>query len=299
MSCFVRPLVLLPALLVLAACGSSTPSTPDLVFVSTRDGDYALFGVAADGGHERRLTKEKGDPATPKGLFFQTQPAWSPNGKRIAFASRRDGPSHIFVTRPNGTGVRRLTSSARDDDHPAWSPDGRRIAFGREGALFVVPAEGGRARRLGRGFGDAADPAWSPNGKLVAYDYRRPGFSIREIWVMGVNGRNSRQVTRLGAVSAHPSWSPDGRRLAFHSNARGGHYEIYSIGVDGTGLRRETRSAIDTIEPAWSPDGKEIAFSRDGAIWEVDRAGNARQITSAQNDSSPACRPSGRIAARP
>ena len=87
--------------------------------------------------------------------------------------------------RPNGTGVRRLTSSARDDDHPAWSPNGRRIAFGREGALFVVPAEGGRARRLGRGFGDAADPAWSPNGKLVAYDYRRPGFSIREIWVMG------------------------------------------------------------------------------------------------------------------
>src|SRR2546430_160522 len=169
MSFFVRPLALLPALLVLAACGSSTPSTPALVFLSSRDGDYALFGGAADGGHQRRLTKGEGDPATPKGLFFQTPPARSPTGQRIAF----------------------------------------------------------------------------------------------------------------------------------HSNARGGHYEIYSIGVDGTGLRRETRSAIDTIEPAWSPDGKEIAFSRDGAIWEVDRAGNARQITSAQNDSSPAWRPRGRIAPRP
>jgi TolB protein len=291
MSTSVRTLALLPVLLVLAACGSSSRSTPDLVFVSTRDADYALFGVAAGGGHERRLTKEKGDPATPRGLFFQTEPAWSPDGKRIAFASRRDGPSHIFIMRPNGTGLRRLTSSARDDEHPTWSPDGTRIAFGREGALFVVPTEGGPARRLGRGFGEAADPAWSPTGKLVAYDYRRPGFSIREIWIMGASGANPRPLTRLGAVSARPSWSPDGRRLAFDSNARGGYYEIYSIGVKGKGLHREARAAFDTVEPAWSPSGKEIAFSRDGAIWEVDRAGDEERITSAENDSSPAWRP--------
>jgi TolB protein len=291
MSALARPLALLPVLLVLAACGSSSRSTPDLVFVSTRDGDYALFGVAADGGHERRLTKEKGDPATPRGLFFQTEPAWSPDGKRIAFASRRDGPSHIFVMRPNGTGLRRLTSSARDDEHPTWSPDGTRIAFGREGALFVVPTEGGPARRLGRGLGEAADPALSPDGKLVAYDYRRPGFSIREIWVMSASGANPRPLTRLGAVSARPSWSSDGRRLAFDSNARGGYYQIYSIGVEGKGLHRETRAAFDTVEPAWSPNGKEIAFSRDGAIWQVDRAGDEKRLTSAENDSSPAWRP--------
>ena len=292
--CVPRLLPLLLVLLVTSACGSSAPPTPDLVFVSTRDGDYALFGVAAGGGDERRLTKEKGNPATPSGLFFEVAPAWSPDGKRLAFASRRDGPSHIFVMRLDGEDVRRVTSSPREDDYPTWSPDGRRIAFGREGALFVAPAAGGPARRLGQGFGSADDPAWSPDGKLVAYDYRRPGFSIHEIWVMGANGRNPRQVTRLGAVSGRPSWSPDGRRLAFHSNARGGHYEIYSIGVDGTGLRRETRSAIDTIEPAWSPDGKKIAFSRDGAIWTVDRAGHATRITSAENDSSPAWRPRAR-----
>jgi len=155
-----------------------------------------------------------------------------------------------------------------------------------------VGSAGGPVRRLTRGLGgEAANPAWSPDGKLIAYDYRRPGFSSREIWVVDVEGSHPRLVTSLPAVSTLPSWSPDGRRIAFNSNIRGGHYEIYSIGRDGRALRRETKSAINTIDPAWSPDGKEIAFSRDGAIWTVDRAGHERKLTSAGNDSTPAWRP--------
>lgn len=283
---------LLPALLVLSGCGTSHTPTPDLAFVSSRDGDYALFGVGADGRDEHRLAKEQGDPSTPAGLFFETDPAWSPGDRLIAFASRRDGHSHIYVMRADGTGVRRVTNTAMDDGHPTWSPDGRRIAFAREGALFVVPATGGPARRLGRGFGEATAPAWSPNGRLVAYDYRRPGFSIREIWLVGADGRHPRQLTRLRQVSTLPSWSPDGHRIAFQSNVRGGHVEIYSVGRDGSGLQRETRSSVDTFQPAWSPNGREIAFSRDGAIWAVDRSGGVRRISSGQNDSSPAWRPS-------
>jgi TolB protein len=139
--------------------------------------------------------------------------------------------------------------------------------------------------------GDAAAPAWSPDGKLIAYDYRRPGFDSREIWVVGVDGSQPRLVTKLPAVSTLPSWSPNGRRIAFQSNLHGRHFEIYSIGSDGRGLRRETKSAIDTIDPAWSPNGKEIAFSRDGAIWTVDRTGHEGKITSGGNDSNPAWRP--------
>jgi TolB protein len=289
-----RLVALLPALLVLGACGSSHSSPPDLVFVSSRDGDYALFGVGGDGRHEHRLAKEQGDPSSPAGLFFETEPAWSPDGRLIAFASRRDGHSHIYAMRADGTGVRRVTNTGMDDGHPTWSPDGRRIAFAREGALFVVPATGGPGRRLGRGFGEAAGPAWSPDGRLVAYDYRRPGFSIREIWLVGADGRHPRQLTRLREVSTLPSWSPDGHRIAFQSDVRGGHVEIYSVGRDGHGLRRETRSSVDTFQPAWSPNGREIAFSRDGAIWAVDRSGSVGRISSGQNDSSPAWRPPSR-----
>jgi len=287
-----RRLLLVLLALLLAGCGGSSPkAAPDIVFVSTRDGDYALFGIGADGKNERRLTKEKGDPSTPAGLFYQVDPAWSPDGRQIAFASRREGRMHIYVMSADGRSTRRLTSSAMEDDHPSWSPNGHRIVFSREGALFVVSVAGGAAHRVGHGVGSAADPAWSPDGKLIAYDYRKPGFSIRELYVMKADGTQPRQVTRLGQVSGFPAWSPDGRRLAFQSNVRAGHYEIYSIGVDGKGLRELTNSALDTIQPSWSPGGKLLAFARDGAIWTTDGAGHAKPLTSGQNDSNPVWRP--------
>ena len=287
-----RGVVLLGLLILAAGCGSSAPRDAALVFVSTRDGDYAIYGVDAGGRHEWRLTKAKGNPATPAGLFFQLQPAWSPDGRSIAFSSRRDGRTHIYVMRSDGSDTRRLTGGTADDSRPTWSPEGRQIAFVRDGELYVVPAAGGRPRPLSHGLGgDAADPAWSPDGKSIAYDYRRAGFSIREIWVAGANGSHAREVTRLSQVCALPTWSPDGKRIAFQSNLRSGHFEIYSIGLDGRGLRRETRSSIETIDPAWAPSGGKIAFSRDGAIWTVDRAGTAVKLTSGGNDSSPAWRP--------
>jgi len=285
-----RFVLLVLVLFAVAGCGSAAPPTPDLLFVSTRDSDYAIYGVA--GAHEHRVTKGRGDPSNPKGLFFATEPAWSPDGRLIAFVSKRDGVSHVYVMNADGTGVRRLTHATAEDGGPTWSPDGRRIAFAREGALFVVASGGGPAGRLGRAFaGRVADPAWSPDGRSIAFDYRPDGASFQEIWVVGADGRDPRRVTKLQSLNGFPSWSPGGRRLAFQSNVQGGHFEIYSIPVGGGALRRETRSSIDTIEPAWSPDGKEIAFSRDGAIWAVDRGGRERKLTSGENDSAPVWRP--------
>jgi Tol biopolymer transport system component len=285
------------AAVVLAGCGGSAPrKPPDLIFVSTRDGDYAIYGADANGDHTRRLTKEKGDPSSPRGLFFQVEPAWSPDGTRIAFVSRRDGHSHLYVMQADGTGTRRLTATAREDQHPSWSPDGSRIVFGREGVVSVIPAGGGTARRVGTGSGNAVDPAWSPDGTMIAYAFRNPGTPIREIYVMRADGTGIRRLTNLGNVSAAPAWAPDGRRIAFESNARDGHYEIYTVGLDGKGLRRVTRSASsDTLEPAWSPNGRELTFSREGALWSTDAAGSeTRQLTAGENnDSSPTYRPTG------
>jgi TolB protein len=290
-----RPLsVAALAVLVLAGCGgSSKPNGPPaLLFVSVKDGDYAIFGADADGGHARRLTKEQGDPSTPAGLFFQVEPFWSPDGNRIGFVSGRDGVGHLFVMNPDGTGTKRLTNDPKQDDGRAsWSPDGKSIVFGREGALFRIPAGGGAAHRVGKGLGAAADPAFSPDGKLIAYDYRKPGAPVRELYVMNADGTGIRQVTRLGNVSGLPAWSPDGNRIAFQSNVRGSRYEIYTVRADGGAVTQVTHSTIDAIQPAWSPDGKEIAFSRDGAIWVTADGKETRLTPGKNNDSAPAFRP--------
>jgi TolB protein len=289
-----RSAALLILLLVgpaLAGCGSSKHGRAELAFVSTRDGDYALFAVDPK-GREWRIAHEQGDPATPAGLYFELEPAWSPDGASIAFTSKRDRYSHVFLMRADGTGVRRLTSGSHDDSNPAWSPDGREIAVGRGGALFAVSASTGAAHRItGPLPGDAEDPSYSPDGKRIAFDYRRPGFRSREIWIVDADGAHPHPITSLNHTSAAPTWSPDGRRVAFESNARNGTFAIYTVGADGTHLRRDTSSSIDTIDPAWSPDGTSIAFSRDGAIWTIDGAGTEKQLSSGGNDAGPAWAP--------
>jgi Tol biopolymer transport system component len=279
------------AALVLAGCGGSSPKGPRaMVFVSVKDGDYAIFGADADGKHARRLTKEQGDPSTPAGLFFQLQPAWSPDGTEIAFSSARDGIAHVYVMNADGTGTRRLTNTSQGDEHPSWSTDGKLIIFSREGALFAAPADGGKARRVGHGLGSAQDPAYSPDGKLIAYDYRKPGFQNREIYVMNADGTGIRAVTRLGGSSGLPAWSPEGKTLAFQSNADLDHYEIFTVALNGTNVHRLTASSVDAIQPAFTPEGS-IGFSRDGAIL-VDDAGKESQLTSGKNvDTNPVWRP--------
>jgi Tol biopolymer transport system component len=285
-------LAVLAALLAAGCGGSSKPEEPPaLAFVTTQDGDYAIFGADADGGHRHRLTEEKGDPSSPAGLFFQIEPAWSSDGSQIAFVSGRDGVGHVFVMKPDGTGTRRVTNTKKDDGHPSWSPDGKWLVFGREGALFRAPVEGGPAERLLRNApGHAADPAYSPDGKLIAYDYRQPGFSIREVYVMNADGSGARRLTDLRAVSGFPAWSADAGRLAFMSDAHGDHAEIYTVAAGGGVPKRATISGTDAIQPAWTPDGA-LSFSRDGAIWLTRDEQDTRLTSGDENDSAPAWNP--------
>jgi TolB protein len=285
-------LAALAAVLVAGCGGSSRPKGPPaLVFVSVKEGDYAIYGADAHGKHAYVLTPHEANPSTPEGLFFQNEPAWSRDGTLIAFTSNRDSRTHVFVMNADGTGTRRVTNTQHSDDHPSWSPDGRWIVFAREGALYRVRSSGGTASRIGRGFGAAANPAYSPDGRHIAFDYRMPGFSIKEIYVMNADGSGIRKVTDLRDVSTAPAWSPDGRTLAFQSTVYSGKNEIYTVPVAGGTPKRITTSAIDAIQPAWTPDGRGITFSRDGALVTIEDGKEAQLTSGKNNDSAPAWRP--------
>jgi Tol biopolymer transport system component len=278
--------------LVLSSCGDGGKPRPDLAFVSTRDGDYAIFEMNADGGRQNRLTETDVDTVSPRGLFFQIDPAWSPDGRSLAFASKRSGSFDIYVMRADGSGTRPLTATADDDLHPTWSPDGKWIAFERDRRIYAIQPSGGGLHVISRGFPGDTDPAWSPGGTWIAFVRRVAGGPVREIWMMRSDGREAHRVTALHGSSINPAWSPNGKRVVFASNIVGSLYDLYVASVRDGRVRRLTREGPDAFEPAWSPDGATIAFAQDGAITTTDLSGHIERLTDTKNnDSSPAWNP--------
>src|SRR5438128_6802042 len=97
------------------------------------------------------------------------RPVWSPDGKRIAFQTNRDGPYHIYVMDADGGNVRQLTSGDADDRHPTWSPDGKQLAIdsgdqtNRE--IWTIDVGSRQRTQITKLGGIASFPSWSPNGK--------------------------------------------------------------------------------------------------------------------------------------
>ena len=103
--------VLAAAATTVAGCGGDDSGSPDIAFVSSRDGEYAIFTMSADGKGEQRLTPREGEAPEGESVFWQIDPAWSPDATKIAFVSARTGEAHVYVMSADGTG--------RDSSRPA------------------------------------------------------------------------------------------------------------------------------------------------------------------------------------
>ena len=234
---------------------SESAATSKIAFIRTPN---ELSLTNTDGTERRKLTGNA-SPATP---------AWSPDGKKIAFVRKFGGNSEVYVMNADGGVQQRL---ARGVD-PAWSPNGKAIAFVREHAgnaeVYLMNADGSEQRNLTRNVARDHAPVWSPDGKKIAFTRERGDNN--EVYVMDADGTGQRNLTRNAARDEDPVWSPEGQRIAFArkvpwgAGGVGGQFEIFVMNADGSGQRKLTRNLSGDFHPAWSPDGRKIVFESRG-----------------------------------
>lgn len=183
-------------------------------------------------------------------------PAWSPDGKTIAFASDRNDDAEIYLVDADGANPRNLTWRGMTAEiTPAWSPDGKQLVFasqrGKHFQILVMDRFGRDQRAITDGSFDCHYPAWSPDGRRIAFTGDRNGNF--DLYLIDIDGGNLARLTDDDAWNGQPAWSPDGARLAFTST-RDGSGDIWIMDVATRQARNVTQTPDeDERFPAWVP----------------------------------------------
>lgn len=224
---------------------SWSPNGEDLLFTSYRDGRPRLYEVNLESLSLRRVLGGQGlvvggtfspDGATiavsreesrgnseivlvsPRGELVRVltrdrsidvSPSWSPDGRKLAFCSSRDGTPQIYVADLDSGRIERITRKGSYNTSPAWSPRGDRIAFtGRVSGrfqVFVKELATGVLHQVTNAAGDSTDATWAPDGRYLAFSTTRSGRG--EIWLSDWQGRAPRRLIATRGDDSSPSWS--------------------------------------------------------------------------------------------
>jgi len=194
---------------------------------------YDLFSANPDGSDLKQITKTQG---------YDAEAVISPNGKRIAFTSMRDGDLDIYAMDLDGKNVVRLTNELGYDGGPFWSYDSQWIVF--------------------RSNHPKSEKEVADYKALLKENLIRP--TTLDIWVMKADGSQKRQITNNGKANFAPFFFPDGKRVIFSSNVadpKGRDFDLYAVNIDGTNLERITFNPTFDGFPMFTPDGKKLVFA--------------------------------------
>ncbi len=216
--------------------------------------DTSLYMINVDGTGLKQLTNTPG---------ADLEPAWSPDGKRIAFTSLRDGNNQIYLFNVDNQSVIRLTEPDVnvENSQPAWSPDGKKIAYlvKRLGTYQVwVMSDTGQDNaqlvRSGQSLWDYA-PAWSADGKVIIFNQRPRDNLLARPWLMSIQYPDDGTATRLNFPNPNEDvkFSPDGLWLVSEGRDAQGNRDIYFMTITGGNRTRLTTDPSMEFDPAWRP----------------------------------------------
>ncbi|MEX0777243.1 MAG: DPP IV N-terminal domain-containing protein [Phycisphaeraceae bacterium] len=240
-----------------------------IVFASTRHRHTSdIYLQSVRGTSVTRLTDDQANDAMP---------AFSLDGKSIAFASDRSGNWDIYIMPVDGGQPVQVTSDPAQDIHPSFSPDGKSLVYstqspqsGQWDMVLVEVTKPGNKRFLGTGL----FPSWSPAGNRIVFQRARErGTRWFGIWTVDIENGEGVRPTEVAASSnaacISPRWSPDGRHVVFctvvdpeapdQGQGPGAgalkQADIWIINADGSGRSNLTHNQFVNVQPVWAGDG--------------------------------------------
>ncbi|MBV6429359.1 MAG: Protein TolB [Haliscomenobacter sp.] len=240
----------------------ATP-TGVLSFLTTRDGNFEVYTMTADGKNVTNLTNNQA-------LDFWS--SWSPDGKYILFYSNRDGNNEIYRMDADGKNPINLSNHPSNDYLPCWSPDGKKIAFTsdrdhKSREIYTMNRDGSEIARLTSNDLFEEVPTWSMDSRKILFtrQIKEPGDTSHaangEIFIMDANGKNEKRLTFKKGYDSGAKFSPAGKQIAFYGPTEDGNFELFVMNSDGSNIINLTNDVLEDYSPSWSPDGKWIAYS--------------------------------------
>jgi Tol biopolymer transport system component len=240
-----------------------------LLFTSNRSDDIEIYKIQGDLSAPEQLTDSSG---------LDIEPAWAPDGDKIAFASDRepDANLQIYTMNADGSNQQRLGPLQPGENiHPSWSPDGRQIVFQSKRDtngnalddnydIYIMSSEGTDSNFLVVHSADDVEPSWSPDGRKIAFLSDRSGQD--EIYLMNPDGQEITQLTNLNILKSGLSWASDSQHIIFEGNG-----DIYSVNIATKEVTKPI-SFPDSNEatPLWTQANNFLIFSSDQTEnWEL------------------------------
>ena len=225
-----------------------------IAFVSTGSGSKELYICDFDGLNPTKVTAHK---------TISIFPAWSSDGKWLAYTSYANNKPDIFIRQLNGNG-RSVIDQKGTNMTPAWVPGRFELAaslsLSGNQEIYLLTGKGKIIKRITRNWASDLSPTWSPDGKKMAFVSSRSGAP--QIYVQELDSGRVERVTFEGNYNTQPKWSPVGNRLVYtHTTAETGQSDIFTIDMEDLEPIRLTGNAGDNESADWSPDGSLIVFS--------------------------------------